>query len=438
MLEVLIIGAGATGLTLAIELQRRGVTFRLIDVAGGPFGGSRGKGLQPRSLEIFDMIGVADDVLAESSLYQPIQLHFGPFTKQIRSLGTHCEPTVGCPHPNMRMVPQWRTEQALRAHLTALGGSVEFGVGLQTLEQRDDVVFCSLTSGETIEARYVAGCDGGRSTTRKALELQLVGKSLGDKTMIVADFALAGLDRDFWHVWPLHSCGRIVIAPLPQAGMWQLQAPEKLARHGLEQGLFRLLKKRPSKITWRSQFRNQIRMVEHYRVGNVFLAGDSAHLHPPSGAQGLNTGVQDAFNLGWKLVSALRCGDNGILDTYEAERLPIAAAMLNLTSTLHLNSSTKRGDMTNQLSIGYRNGPLAGSEAAAGPLGLQAGDRMPDMRLSDGRRLFEAMRDGNPVQIVMTDGERILVRPDGYVAGVGKEAIKAYQGFSVLEVSSLP
>ena len=433
MIDVLICGAGATGLTLAIELQRRGIEYRLIDPATEPFGGSRGKGIQPRSLEIFDMMGVIDDVLEDSSLYQPLKLYIGPVTKMAASLGTDHAPTEDKPYPNVRMVPQWRTEQALRGRLAELGGVIERGVALESLEQSDGQVTATLSNGETVTARYLIGCDGGRSVTRGEIGLSLVGETLDDKTMIVADFELEGLDRSVWHVWPAKKGGPIAFAPLPFPNTWQLQGHERIAKNGLEEGIAKLLKKRPSKIIWQSRFKHQRRMVEKYRVGNVFLAGDAAHLHPPSGAQGLNTGVQDAFNLGWKLAAALTSGDESILDTYEAERLPIAADMLNLTSTLHLEGSTKRGDLTNQLSIGYRGGPLAEGTAAGE---LQPGDRMPDMILADGTRLLETMRHGGATRVACKDGETVLVRPDGYIAAIGADDRETYYGLPIRDVQA--
>lgn len=149
-------------------------------------------------------------------------------------------------------------------------------------------------------------------------------------------------------------------------------------------------------------------MVERYRVGRVFIAGDAAHIHPPSGAQGLNTGMQDAFNLGWKLASALKTRDPAILDTYEAERLPVAAAMLELTRQLHTTVSKSRGDQTSQLGLSYAGGPLAGRAIQGG---LQAGDRIPDQRLDDGRRLYEAMRHGGAA--MPTGRSRGCGRPSG-------------------------
>ena len=429
--DILVAGAGPVGLTLAIELLRRNIPVRLVDSADGPFGGSRGKGVQPRTLEIFDMMGLVEDELADSTLYQPMKLHIGPLRIKIKSLGTHHQPTEDRPYPNMVMVAQWRTELALRRRLEQLGGKVEWGIGVDRVEQTADSVTASLTNSEQVQVSYLVGCDGGRSTVRKAIDLKLVGETLDAKAMIVADMELEGLDRRFWHVWPRHRGGPVALAPLPNSNLFQVQASARIAEPTLEDGIKRITGKRPSKIVWQSRFHHQARMVEHYRVGRVFVAGDAAHLHPPSGAQGLNTGIQDAFNLGWKLVAALRSGDEAILATYEAERLPLAAAMLNLTSTLHLDVSTQRGELTNQLSVGYRSSPLA-EGAPAGD--LYPGDRMPDQRLADGRRLLEVMRHGGATQVARPDGTQILVRPDGYIATISDRRVESYHGFEVVDV----
>ncbi|MDB5470529.1 MAG: putative monooxygenase [Caulobacter sp.] len=156
-----------------VELLRRNIPIRLVDSASGPFLGSRGKGVQPRSLEIFDLIGIADEMVAVSSLYPFMKVHFGPFGFKTGSLGTHHPSSEALPYPNMLMIPQWRTEEILRAHLIKLGGKIEYDTGLAAVDQSDEGVTVTLTSGERVEARYLVGCDGGRSATRKAIGLEL-------------------------------------------------------------------------------------------------------------------------------------------------------------------------------------------------------------------------------------------------------------------------
>jgi 2-polyprenyl-6-methoxyphenol hydroxylase-like FAD-dependent oxidoreductase len=425
MLDVLIAGAGPTGLTLAIELVRRGVAVRLIDSANEPFRGSRGKGLQPRTLEIFDLMGVIKPIVEAGALYPYMRLHFGPFSFKIGSLGTHHVPDEKRPYPNLWMVPQWRTEEILRSHLATLGGAVEAGVGLESLTQDERSVMATLSTGETVRAAYLVGCDGGRSTTRKAVGLTLHGNDLDHKTMIVADLEIEGLDRRTWHVWPMNWGGARSLCPLPNTNLFQLQAPATIDIDGLEAGILRTTGQRVTKIAWQSRFKHQTRMVDRYRIGRVLLAGDAAHIHPPSGAQGLNTGIQDAWNLGWKLAWMVRGGDQSVLDSYEQERLPVAAAVLNLAKKLHVAKSLKRGDLTNQLTLNYRDSPLS----TGAPLsGLSPGDRMVNRLLPDGSRVFDALRHGGASQFASRSGQFILVRPDGYVASITQTKLETYAG----------
>lgn len=433
MTQVLVVGAGATGLTLAIELLRRGIDVRLVDIASEYFAGSRGKGIQPRSLELLDLMGIADDITASGTLYPFLQFHVGPLKLKGWSLGTHETATEDRPFPNLIMLAQWRTEEILRAKVAALGGKVELGVGIQNLTQSDRHVTVTLTTGETVKADYVAACDGGRSTTRGLLGLKLLGSSVDDEISIVADLEVEGLDPTFWHVYPLRGAGVRSLAPLPGGELFQLQAPESIATDGLEKGVEKLSGKKVRRVTWQSRYRHQARMIDRYSVGRVFIAGDAAHVHPPSGAQGLNTGLQDAFNLGWKLTSALRTGDPAILESYEAERLPVAASVLELTKELHVAVRKSRGDRTNQLSLSY-NGSALATGAASGD--LRPGDRIPDQRLADGRRLYEAMRHGGATQIMRSNRKHILVRPDAYIAEIGSKEVSTYYGHEVVKVDA--
>jgi hypothetical protein len=166
-------------------------------------------------------------------------------------------------------------------------------------------------------------------------------------------------------------------------------------------------------------------MVNRYRVGRVFLAGDAAHLHPPTGGQGLNTGIQDAYNLGWKLASVLRGDPESLLDTYEEERLPVAAAVLGLSRHLYKTRSLKRGEATNQLALHYRASSLS-SGVIMEP--LHPGDRMPNLQLANGSQLFDEMRGTQATEVVTGTGVRILIRPDGYIASIGRRSIEEYAG----------
>jgi 2-polyprenyl-6-methoxyphenol hydroxylase-like FAD-dependent oxidoreductase len=422
--NVLIVGAGPTGLTLALDLARRGISFRVVDGAAFPFAGSRGKGIQPRTLEVFDDLGVIDAILASGARYPKTRIHLGPFSLRAGSLAPPNLPTEGVPYPNLWMVPQSRTEQILRERLAELGGQVEFDAALATFTQTEHGVDAVLTSGERVRTSFLVGCDGGHSTVRKVLGLRLEGEAIDSRPMLVADLEIEGLDRHDWHVWPSLVGSAIGLCPLPNTALFQLIARAKAASD-IENTVRKVTGHRVRRVVWSSIYQPAVRMVNRYRVGRVLLAGDAAHLHPPTGGQGLNTGIQDAYNLGWKLACVVRGGPDSLLDTYEAERLPIAAAVLGLTRRLHQTRSIKRGATTNQLGLHYRTSSLSSGT----PLGkLHPGDRMPDLRLQDGSRLFDHLRGHHATEFVTSEGPRLLIRPDGYIAYIGTTHFSAYAG----------
>ena len=429
---VLIAGAGPTGLTLALDLLRRGISCRLIEAAETPFTGSRGKGIQPRTLEIFDDLGIIEPILAAGGLYPRLRIHLGPLSIRGGSLGSSKPPTVSTPYPNLWMVPQSRTEAFLRERLGALGGRVEFNTAIVNFRQDQDGVEATLSTGETVRVDFLIGCDGGHSTVRKALGLKLEGETIDEKPMLVADVEVEGLNRQDWHIWPFVKGGAIGLCPLPNTPLFQLTARAETVGTNVEGVVHRATGHRIGRVAWQSIYQPAVRMVNRYRVGHVFLAGDAAHVHPPEGGQGLNTGVQDAYNLGWKLAHVMRGGPESLLDSYESERLPIAAAVLGLSKHLHQKRSIKRGALTDQLGLHYRGSSLSSGYA----LGvLHPGDRMPDVPLADGTRLFEHMRGSHATEFATVEGPRILIRPDGYIAHIGEEQFREYAGEPIERVT---
>jgi 2-polyprenyl-6-methoxyphenol hydroxylase-like FAD-dependent oxidoreductase len=416
--EVLVVGAGPTGLTLACDLARRGVAVRIIDRAREFPGGSRGKGLSPRSLEVFDDLAVVDRMLAAGITHLPHRKYLG--AELIAEVDPEADrvPTPDIPYAVGLMIPQWQLEQILRERLAEFGVAVELGTELRSFSQHADDV--SATIGESqVQARYLVGCDGGRSTVRKALGLSLRGQTPDTQLMAVGDVEVDGLGRDAWHQW-FTGDGAIMLCPLPGTSAFQVQASHELDQDGspLEPTLERFQQTfdriagipgvRLHSLAWRSSYRVNVRMVDQLRVGRVFLAGDAAHVHPIAGGLGMNSGVQDAYNLGWKLGLVLAGhAAPGLLDTYEEERLPIAGWLLDITSErlrVVLDAIKEKGggvdavatpELT-QLMLRYPWSRLS-RQTASLPTGSRPGDRAPDAPLRDPAtgtptRLFDLFR----------------------------------------------
>lgn len=489
---VLIVGAGPTGLTLACELARRDISFRLIEAAPAPQPGSRGKGIQPRSLEVFDDLGVVDRVIAYGRLAMPMR-STAP-DGQVTLSGGEPEslrnrPDI--PYATSLITPEWRVEEALRLRLAQFGGTVEFGTTLTGFEQSDQGVSATLVMdgrAEAVTAHWLVGCDGGHSTVRKQAGIAFEGETREELRMIVADLEVDGLDRDVWPMWR-HEEGLISLCPLPSTTLFQYQAVIDPG-HDPELSLANMqaiLEHRTARTDirlhepeWSTLWRANIRLVDRYRAGRVFLAGDAAHIHSPAGGQGMNTGIQDAHNLGWKLAAVARGASPTLLESYEAERRPVAAGVLALSNTRleqaldHKSGPIRRDASTTQLDVSYRGTALARDDRdETAP--LRAGDRAPDatkLTTVDGeRRLFDLTRGGrftllsfnaapaldtSPLELRTlhvvgeptgpdgitdteghlvaaygaTDHTLVLIRPDGYIALISDagnaQAVSAY------------
>ncbi|MGV9245578.1 FAD-dependent oxidoreductase [Streptomyces sp. NPDC003710] len=436
--DVLVVGAGPSGLTLGIDLGRRGVNALVVERADRLFPGSRGKGIQPRTMEVFDDLGVLEAVRAAGGAY-PV----GMIWRDGRRMGERrmfdpAEATEDSPFTEPWMVPQWRTQKILLARLEELGGRVAFRREVVGLVQNGDGVTVRFASGAELRASYVVAADGGRSAVRRALGIGMTGETVDPSTMLVADIRITGLDRDNWHVFPPSGERDDFMAICPLAGTqdFQLTArfPEGTAVDLSLDAIRELVAARshltPEDVTdvrWASDFRPRAALADRFREGRVFLAGDAAHVHSPAGGQGLNTSVQDAYNLGWKLGAVVRNGaPPSLLDTYEEERRPIAADMLGLSTSVH-RGETRRGEATHQLGLGYRTSSLT-EETRGAPGPVRAGDRAPDGSVK-GVRLFDAFRGPHWTLLAAdTDAAQgygagvFLIRPDGYVGWAGDTA----------------
>jgi 2-polyprenyl-6-methoxyphenol hydroxylase-like FAD-dependent oxidoreductase len=471
--EAVICGAGATGLTLAIELARRNVAFQIIEKLDSPFRGSRGKGVQPRTQEIFEDLGILDKIVSVGGIYPPQREYRADGSFEDSEVVEKTDPTAAEPYQIPLMVPQFLTEAVMRERLAELGHRVEYGTELVSFAQDAEAVTARVKNpaGErTVRALYLVGADGGRSFIRHALDVGFPGKTLGVRA-VVADVSLRGLNRDFWHRFNEGSMElQMSLCPLAGTEMFQIQAPIPLegdidlSAEGLS-AMVAVRAGRPDivveKVLWASAFNMNARLADRYRDGRVFLAGDAAHIHPPTGGQGLNTSVQDAYNLGWKLAAVIKGAPPALLDTFEEERRPVAAQVLGLSTKLldaAKRGSTRRGREVHQLDIGYPESSLA-IEKPERDCGILAGDRAPDapVRGAGGQstRLFELFRGSHwtllgydvnreallPRQGVhihtfgtrgdliddrhhfreayaLEPGDWALVRPDGYVGGI--------------------
>ena len=410
---VLIVGAGPTGLTLACELARSGVSFRLVEAAPGPQPGSRGKGIQPRTLEVFDDLGIVDRVIANGRMAMPTR-STAPDGRVTPGGSRTFGDRPDIPYPASLITPQWRTEEALRLRLAHLGGEVEFGTALSGFEQSNEAVSAVVVKGgeaETVTACWLVGCDGGHSIVRKQAGIAFEGETRDEVRMIVADVEVDDLDHDAWHMWR-HQEGVVGLCPLPstnafqyQAGIAPGQAPE-LSLANMQAILERRSGRTDIRLhepTWSSLWRANIRLADRYREGRVFLAGDAAHIHSPAGGQGMNTGIQDAHNLGWKLAAVAKGASPALLDSYDAERRPVAVGVLALSNarlkqTLEQKSiPTRRDARTTQLDVGYR-GSASVRDDRDETARLRAGDRAPDATglttVEGERRLFDLTRGG--------------------------------------------
>jgi 2-polyprenyl-6-methoxyphenol hydroxylase-like FAD-dependent oxidoreductase len=448
-MNVLIAGAGPTGLTLGIDLARRGIAVRVIDKATAFFDGSRGDGLQPRTLEVFEDLGVLHEVLRQGQPMPPIKIYVGGRLVDERRMAPILEPTPDIPYPSGTMLGQSRTEAILRDELAEYGVRVELGTAITGFSQTVEAVTAELSTGEILTVDYLVGADGGASFVRKHLGIAFEGTTDESIRMLLGDVAADGIDHEYGHWFGAadNPMSGIVMTPLSGGDQFQFGAPldgedADTSLEALQELVDKFAGEGTAKLrdlTWSTVWRPNVRLAEKFRVGRVFIAGDAAHVHPPTGGQGLNTGVQDAYNLGWKLAD----GRQEVLASYEIERRTNAQRVLGISEDLmqkHVDgdeSALERGENTRQLDISYRD--------PSDTRPLVSGDRAPDAPVIDAEgnkiRLFELLRGphetllrfapttpaSQPHTVDITSpeafaiyhaqpGDQILIRPDGYLA----------------------
>ncbi|VDC06609.1 unnamed protein product [Peniophora sp. CBMAI 1063] len=417
--NVLVIGAGPVGLITALALAQNGISVRVVDKAKDFAVGQRGSGISPRTLEAYRLLGIYDEMMKVAHEY-PDVLEWNQDGKKLRvsQMMARVEPTPDTPIPNGKRVAQEDTMAVLRAQLGKYGVTVEPGMELVKVEQDDAGVIATLLHdgiSENIRVAYVVAADGAKGPTRKLVGIPFLGVSREEIGMLVGDLELFGsLDRVHWHKFQDANSNWIrarAVPEKPNVFFLSSHGPDLDLKRGASdtsylQQYIRAVTKQDDitvgKVLTLQEWRMNVRIVDRFRAGRVFIAGDAAHVHSPLGGQGLNTGAMDAMNLAWKLVAVIKgVATDKLLNTYEEERKSVVSDMLQFTNGIATqtfkigaeSSAWTRSRAGTQLAMHYRWSSVvrdevnsgiktadgAGAYATSGADEmLRAGDRAPD------------------------------------------------------------
>jgi 2-polyprenyl-6-methoxyphenol hydroxylase-like FAD-dependent oxidoreductase len=483
--QVLVVGAGPTGLVLAAQLLARGIDTRIVDKADGPARESRAVSVHARTLELLDTMGLAETFIEHGHRGRRFRMYAGN-----RSLLNLDMTRNGSRYGFILNLAQSETERLLRARVHELGGVIEQRTELTGVCERGDAVDATLRDAEgratEIRAGYVVGCDGAHSRVRHELGLAFEGQRYA-QDFLLADVALDGAgNEDESHIF-LRPDGRSLVCLPMGRHRWRVVMPNAGDRGGrppaFEEIQQQVGQRAPWRITvsdpgWMACFRCHLRSTTAYRRGRVLLAGDAAHIHTPAGGQGMNTGMMDAANLAWKL--ALVADDHAadsLLGTYETERLPAGANTLGFTNKIFQWSTmrhpvkravrdvlvpaatslpavqSRAARRLSQVSVSYPASPLV--QADGDRRGPKPGHRFPDVEVrteTGATRLYRVLGGGRHVLLMLSAEARAaldctelsrlpwlvdavegcagardgfaLVRPDGILAarGSGEDA----------------
>jgi 2-polyprenyl-6-methoxyphenol hydroxylase-like FAD-dependent oxidoreductase len=480
--DVIIVGAGPTGLALACQLIRYEVDFVIIDKSEGVTPYSKALGVHARTLEIYEQLGLAQSAVEQGTVAGKVRmLERGEVLGQVElsKIGKGLSA-----YPFMLVLEQSRNEQLMYDWLKSHGRDVLWQTELESFSQEDTAVRAQVknsgSESQTIEGKYLIGCDGPRSLVRHALGLAFEGSTFA-RLFYVADVQI---DWKFTHdalTVCLASHGVVAFFPMPGEKRWRIVGafPEghgKDEREILYEEIEAQIKKEAqleldiTRVDWFSTYKVHTRHVDKFSSGSCFVAGDAAHIHTPAGGQGMNTGIQDAYNLAWKLALVLKHSANTqILDTYNEERLPNAKRltattdrMFNLAAgkdwfvglirttifppmakyILSIEAVRKKFFiLISQIGITYRNSSLSMHESGAHngdrEFEVRAGDRMPYF-LVDGKSIYDQLRSPSFHLLTFSDGERVgekLNGPRGEESDLGKGTVDGGRKLNETEIN---
>jgi 2-polyprenyl-6-methoxyphenol hydroxylase-like FAD-dependent oxidoreductase len=428
--EVLVVGAGPSGLMTAALLARHGVAVRIVDAGPGPATESRAFAVQARTVELFRSMGLADELIGHGVIDTGIEFHIRG--KHVGGLDFDRARAADTPYQFILMAPQNEIEEVLLHDLARHGVFVERGSRLESFTQNGSEVRARLSTGE-VTCRYIVGADGAHSTVRKHLGLSFDGEPYAQHYLLADCRVEWPFDHTHFRIF-MNGARIGLFLPLRGTELSRVMATDLAARDGRDPGgtltmaelqtALRQAMNVPVTLSdpvWTTRYKAHLRRVERYRVGRGFLVGDAAHIHSPAGGQGMNTGLQDAANLAWKLAAVLHTGAGpALLDSYHDERHPVGVQLLRFTDRLYKVAADLHGwrarlrdtigpfllgRMTalpvphrkafrrlSQTRLAYRPSPFLVNQRLYSLKGPFAGHRAPDARISTGRTMFDLLQ----------------------------------------------